>query len=227
MMSKSLIEQLGRMSGLIHIMEGKENISNVADLIPRYQPLLDAIRADEGDSSALYNTISHYLLLDIESFIIPALNKAGVYEKYKEFASPKQIEPDAKPRAVNRPKDVIEFIRWVKEFNLKMSQGGLKELMYDYTENIQLNGAIAGRFLSYIAEKLGCQPNDIEHKNRSKESDTHFQMVMYLDNGNELWATFIVVNDKHQIIANATDIQLLDSELNTLREFSGKVKSND
>jgi hypothetical protein len=106
-------------------------------------------------------------------------------------------------------------------FNKKMkSSGELRSLKSEYGPDRTLgdiNSSIAMRYMSYLASKLKDAPMGSDWKNQSKNPQNHFQIETYLESGNILWATFVYIDDEHQVIKSKSNIELLDSDYNTIK----------
>lgn len=77
----------------------------------------------------------------------------------------------------------------------------------------KVNENIAYKYMQYVATKLGMKFGEIEFENKSKEPTNHFQLVCSVwDDKNDyiLWATFVYVNDNHQVDESQTNMQLLN-----------------
>jgi hypothetical protein len=105
----------------------------------------------------------------------------------------------------------IRLKSFVNAFNRKMvSDGIIKMLIIDYENDMfDINRAIAFRFLNYLAVQIGLNTTDIDHRNESKKSQNYFQLVLYSEL--ILLATFVHVDDKHRVVAERTNVELLDS----------------
>jgi hypothetical protein len=105
----------------------------------------------------------------------------------------------------------IRLKSFVNSFNRKMvADGTIKMLIIDYENDMfNINTFVAFRFLNELAVQIGVSPSDINHTNRSLKATNHFQLVLYSEL--ILKATFVHVDDKHRVVADRTNVQLLDS----------------
>ena len=142
---------------------------------------------------------------------------------FEDWRHEKQIE---KVINVVVPKaSKIRLKPFVNAFNRRMvTDGFLKTRIEDYENDMfSVNKSIAFRFLNDLAVQIGLSPSDINHANESKESPNYFQLELYSEL--ILYAMFVYVDDKHRVVAERTDVELLDSRsgdkyFETLVKFS-------
>lgn len=117
----------------------------------------------------------------------------------------------------------------VRRFNKKMKQDDLKWLKIDQQDDLTgVNSSVAMRFLSFLAtDFLRVVPGETNFDNLSKHPTNHFQLTMYLPDGNIIKATFIYVNDKHEIVLDRCRIWLLDNDFNDIETIYPPDDSGD
>jgi hypothetical protein len=128
---------------------------------------------------------------------------------FEDWRHEKQIE---KVISVVVPKaSKVRLKPFINAFNRRMvTDGFLKTRIEDYENDMfSINKSIAFRFLNDLAVQIGLSPSDINHANESKESSNYFQLELYSEL--ILWATFVYVDDKHRVVADRTDVELVDS----------------
>lgn len=110
-----------------------------------------------------------------------------------------------------------KFENIVKAFN-KENKEELRIIIEDTHNDIRLiNRAVAGRFLNFLAGKMGEVPYQHEFLNDAKDPINHWQVYLYLESGHIIWACFVYVNDKHQVVEERCTIELLDENYDTVR----------
>ena len=152
----------------------------------------------------------------------PEYNYTEINDKYDEYKSDLRI--GVVVDAVLKKATKLNFTSFINSFNREIkSNGVLKDLVEDYNGDLMLiNTSIAKRFLTSLAVKLGISPDDVDHKNESKNSANHFQLTLYAEL--ILWATFVYVDDNHRVVADRTNVEIADSRsgdkyLETLFKF--------
>lgn len=105
----------------------------------------------------------------------------------------------------------------VASFNRKM-QKELKFLITEYEGNIaDINYRIATEYLHSIVVKMGAVPMEVEFANQSKNPINHFQLRVYLDKY-IIWTNpFVYVDDKHKVVAERTNIEILNYDYDTIK----------
>lgn len=100
-----------------------------------------------------------------------------------------------------------------KEFNQKMKTDWIPMWKEEYENDLtKINEMVARHLLYKIADDLVGGVNEINFRNESKKQTNHFQMEMYLGEIILFTGPFIYVNDKHQVIAKRTKIEVLNSD---------------
>lgn len=129
------------------------------------------------------------------------------------FVSESLSESDNKVRS--RHKSLLNF---TNTFNKKIKREELKDLISDTHGDLALiNASIATRYLYALADDyLGIGSYDVEFENRSKKPENHFQLTSRLNDNNILWATFIYVDNKHQVILDRCNIEILNDDYETV-----------
>jgi hypothetical protein len=102
------------------------------------------------------------------------------------------------------------------QFNIEI-KGRIKEWKDEYGNDTALINEMVARNLLYkIAQDLFGGVEEIDFVNKAKNPTNHFQMVMYLGNM-ILWTSpFIYVDNNHKVIANKTEIKVLDEDYEDL-----------
>jgi hypothetical protein len=113
----------------------------------------------------------------------------------------------------------------IREYNAEIKKE-IPSLKVDYhNDQRQLNLAIAQRFLNYVAERIGEIPEQHYWANESKGGDRLYQLELHLVSGNILYAAFVVV-DNEKIIASRTNVELVNSNYDTIRHIIRRGKIN-
>jgi hypothetical protein len=102
-----------------------------------------------------------------------------------------------------KPISVTAFNKWVK--------GEVKRIKEEYGNDLlKINSSVAFRFMEKISDALGAGASEIDWANESKKAANHFQLTM--ETGDVvIWATFVYVDDKHNVVAERCNIELLTS----------------
>jgi hypothetical protein len=131
-------------------------------------------------------------------------------QEFKDFnKGPNNLNEFAKAKSLSS---------FTTAFNKKIKKEELKDLISDTHGDLALiNASIATRYLYALAyDYLGLGSPDVEFENRSKKPENHFQLTSRLDDNNILWATFIYVDNKHQVILDRCNIEILDDDYETI-----------
>lgn len=110
---------------------------------------------------------------------------------------------------------------FTKNFNQRIKNEELEILKLDTQNDLKsINELIGYRYMSSLAsDYLGLMPSETEFRNKSKDPENHFQLETYLSNGTILWATFIYIDNNHQVILERCNIEILDSDYNTIEKL--------
>ena len=113
-----------------------------------------------------------------------------------------------------------------KEFNQKMKTDWIPMWKEEYENDlIEINEMVARHLLSKIADDLVGGVEEINFKNKAKKSTNHFQMEMYLGEIILVTGPFIYVDDKHQVIAKRTKIEVLNSDYDDIAVLKESVST--
>ena len=104
-----------------------------------------------------------------------------------------------------------------KTFNSRIKNNFIQTWKEDYGNDIKkINEMVARHLLYEIAQDLFDGVNEIEFMNESKSPINHFQMQMHLGEVILFTAPFIFVDNNHNVVPKNTNIELLDSDYETI-----------
>jgi hypothetical protein len=108
--------------------------------------------------------------------------------------------------------------KFTAEFNKNILKNELDDIIKDSHNDTKLiNELVSHRYIMSLSfDYLKVGSDGVNFRNEKKEPENYFQLECYLHNEDIVWATFIYVNDEHMIDLSKSNIEILDSDYNTI-----------
>jgi flagellar biosynthesis/type III secretory pathway protein FliH len=104
----------------------------------------------------------------------------------------------------------------VNSFN-KSIKRQLKIIKVEYeNDKAKINEYVAFLFFRKIIDALRANQPEIQLRNSEKNPTNHFQFSEEIGNIT-LWASFVHINDKHEVDKNRCRIEILNSDYETIK----------